>query len=510
VHHLAFLPLWARIIAACALLALAPPPVARRLGAAVGAAGSRITGPIVALIAVLAAVAFYVARLQTQFLGDGAVWQSKLAQDIPFWHYDPLAAALVGSLARRLDPAQPHTAAGLPAICLGALYVVATWWLCTSIWKNPKLWATVWVLLVAHPAVLLFFGYVESYPFLLVQQVLLLAAMVAAVRDVRWMGLVVLLGGVAIASHLSAVAWLPAVAAVPIAARRTRGVGGCDVLVAIAAVVGAIVIAALISDAVGVPPGAMLGQLAGDITGSWGAQDGWFLSFDHLVDVVNESLLLLGPGLVLLAAGLIGASRREWLRDPRWMPVAAMVPGPLLMSWTVRPLIGGARDWDLFATIAIPTLLLSAHAWSLLSSRTEEPGAHSIRSAADAAGGWAIGLALAWTLSWLAVNLDESRAATRLYVLQDPRGPLGGAARGSANEMLALYYQRFDLLAARASWKRAIETNPTHPRYHRGLARVEQRVGSRDRALQAWRRVQELVPGDVEAQRMIETLERGP
>jgi hypothetical protein len=81
-------------------------------------------------------------------------------------------------------------------------------------------------------------------------------------------------------------------------------------------------------------------------------------SLGHLLDVVNEQLLVapaILPGLILVA---IFAWRRLPLRDPAFRFLALCAGLYLLLVLTWNPDYGGQRDWDLFAPAAVPTALL--------------------------------------------------------------------------------------------------------------------------------------------------------
>jgi tetratricopeptide (TPR) repeat protein len=84
-----------------------------------------------------------------------------------------------------------------------------------------------------------------------------------------------------------------------------------------------------------------------------------------------------------------------------------------------------------------------------------------------------MGLAAIATTTWLAVNLNSERAARRMVVLQEERGPYTKFARGYANEALGIYYRQRDPRQAREAYTRAVAANPANPRYFNNLGNVE-------------------------------------
>ncbi len=115
--------------------------------------------------------------------------------------------------------------------------------------------------------------------------------------------------------------------------------------------------------------------------------------------------------------------------------------------------------------------LVAVEIWNRLRGSEKEglastlPGENS-----HAIAGWAVALAIVATSAWLAVNLDSTRSARRLEVLQDPSGSLSAQARGQANELLGLFYGHRDPQAALRAWLRATQASPSNPRYCKGLA----------------------------------------
>jgi len=496
-NALAFLPRAAWAAAAAALVLVALPGMARRAEDAAAAVGAGVLPSLrrVLIVAGAAGVGFFAGRLQVQLLGDGIVWVQKLEAHTAFQHFEPLAALVTSRVARVLDAAAPAKAAGAPSVILGVLYVVATAFLCRALWSGAAARGLAWLLLLAHPALLLFFGYVESYPLLLVVQVLFALALARAARAGFAAALLpALLLAVAMASHLQAILWLPALVAL---VRVQPANAGRSLRRPIAFAVATLAAGFLLALAAGARPGDITAALGSDA--ALGAvTPRWFFSLRHAIDLANEYGLLVGAPLVLAAAALAGGVRLRALRGATWTPILWMLPGPLLFSLLVPPHIGAARDWDLYVSLALPALLLGVEAWR---RATGGAGGDPAAPAGAVAGrgvagrgvaGRALGLAVVTTAAWLAVNVDAPRAARRLVVAQDPRGTFDNFARGYTNETLGVYYRTFDAVAARDAYARAAAANPKNARYYNNLGNAEVQLGHIAAGRDAYRRALEL------------------
>ncbi len=520
VHSFAFLPrpLW---LAAAIVLALFLVPVAaRRAGQGAGWIGARLSRlPVLAVVALASAPVFYLARLEYQFLGDGMVWVNAIDEGKPFHHFEPLAATLTRLLAKAWAPAHPGTAAGAFSLALGPVYLLVTALLCRALWKDAASRGLAWLLLLLHPVLLLYFGYAESYPLLLVVEVAFVLTLARAA--LRRLPLVVpsLVLGLAMATHLTAIAWAPALVVLALGrsgaparalTKTASRVGPSGVpaglLAGLAAVVLALGIAAATAGAVGSSPTRLLRDVLGG-SGLGGESFRWVFSSRHGIDLLNELLLLLAPVFVLLGGALSGPSRsaaaaegrtqagenrqrasRKAVRTtadagamlmPRafWNSVAALLVGTLAVALLVEPRIGGARDWDLFVPLLLPAVLLAVHVAS---------------TAPTATVGRALVLALVMLVGWLAVGLHAKRSAQRLEVLQEPPGTFSKFARGYANETLGIYYRGRDLEAGCAAWLRATQANPANPRYFNNLGMEELKRNNIAAACVAFRRTLEL------------------
>jgi tetratricopeptide (TPR) repeat protein len=480
-HALAFLPRWAWLAAALAILALAHPSLAAPVGRWVprGAAQLQASTLGIALVALVAAALFALLRLRYQFLGDGIVWFEKIQQRGAFHHFEPLSTFIVRTAAHFAPGTR--AAAQAPSILCGVIWIVATAFACRAAFAtDAAARGLAWTLLVVHPILLLFFGYVESYPLLLALQAVCVALWIAGgSRRAIVAGAIVT--GAAIATHLQAVTWLPALAiaaahgARPGSARTRWGWG----LAAIALACG---VAVLATRAVGASPTELVRALVG-APGVGGLAAGDVVAWQRGLDVANEAASLLGAAAILAVAA--AASRDgSWLRQRPWLVLAALGTGAALV-WIFPPRIGAARDWDLYTAVVLPAVLVAVEAWRRARAAWPPQGA-------DALQGRVVGLALVCTVAWLGSQIADARAAERMIVLQDRRGTFSNFARGYANEALGMYYRTRAPEEARKAYARAVEANPKNARYWNNLAMHELMRNNAGAARDAWRRAIDL------------------
>lgn len=484
VHALAFLPRLGWVAAFVLLAAALEPHTARRLAALCARGGGILDAPIRTVPVALVAGGLFVAlQLSFQFLGDGVVWLEKIEHRQAFHHFEPLATEVVSRVARLSPPIE--RAAGWPSIAAGVLYILLAASVCRTLWSASRARTLAWLLLVVHPLLLLFFGYVESYPLLLVLQVLFLRVLL--VPSARGLAFGTAVAAVAIAWHLQAVAWLPALVLLPGVRDRGRDRPGWSLQVlgvglGLAAL--ALVLGLLIVRFVGASPEHLLRELAGE--SGLGSASSALWGASHFVDLANELLLVLGPALVLgLAAVAAGRAVRVPLAGP-WVLVAALGAGPALFLLVVLPRIGGARDWDLYLSLVLPVTLMAVEAWRRLDAATTD------RMLGAVVAGRTLVLALVVATAYLAVQLDGDRAARRLENVQDPRGTFRSFARGYANETLGIYYRDHDVQAARDAYARAVEANAGNPRYFNNLGNTELRLHHIEAARDAFLRAADL------------------
>ncbi len=80
----------------------------------------------------------------------------------------------------------------------------------------------------------------------------------------------------------------------------------------------------------------------------------------HLMDIVNQQLLVM-PFTLPLLLGLVLGYRRRLPREGYALFLAVAAAAYVGLTWVWNPDYGGQRDWDLFAPAAWPATLLAAY-----------------------------------------------------------------------------------------------------------------------------------------------------
>lgn len=374
-HFYAFIPLpiaivnWAVLAAAAAMLLgrsrLANKPVAvpRLLH----------DRPIVAavFVALVFTAIFYALRSQQSLLGDAHPLMVGLPGGESFHPRQPLTMWIqqhlyhgLGGLFRRdtLDDewvAFKTTAVG--SVILGFFFVLIACALGRTLSRgltDSKI--TPWLItliLLGQGYALLFFGYVENYTIYTVFVGLYLLTALIYLRGQVTIQLVVVVFFLSLGLHLSTLGLLPSLLfliayGLQRPNRRTDAALGVVVAVACALVLNWLLGA--------MSPGFSLWKgLAGITKTARTAQGGgvglgYIFSWQHIRDFLNEHFLLgpLAAFFFLPALGYAVARRQGWNATAIFLTLAAgsYLAGSFAMS---EPLLGYARDWDLFAPAAV-------------------------------------------------------------------------------------------------------------------------------------------------------------
>jgi tetratricopeptide (TPR) repeat protein len=300
----------------------------------------------------------------------------------------------------------------------------------------------------------LYFGYIESYPPV---SVAILAYLWLGARSLRGALHPVVPGlmlGIAIALHLSCVYLAPSYLYLLLRAPQPW-----PRRVALAILPAACAVALLL--ALGYPPAQWMrafGLAARAIEPEHGAaalaKAYGALSLDHGWDLLNAILLALPVPAMLLGSAAIGAGTVIRDRLAQFLAVAAL-PGLLLASALVLS-VAPAQDWDLTAILLLPLGVLGVNAG------LSRPGLAKRR--ALAAGLTVLGAGA--LLSFVLVNADEQAGRRRYETLVGPGAKITAYGKAYGNEVLATEdSDRGDFAHAAIHASRAVEAEPTNPRY---------------------------------------------
>lgn len=511
-NHFIFLPeifswvLWTAGI--MALLLMAAGTVRSRAGT-VSPALDRVLwerAPWGRIVTALGAVAlFYFFRSETHFLGDGYTLIAVFGVEgtpIRKWP-EPLSIFLIELMQDMLGgPSRPTMidASRICSIASGAVVVYNLISIPRKLSESPVVRAIGTVTLVLSGSLLLFFGYVEYYPLLWAAGTAFVSVGIDAVADDRKLLPAVVLFVITVLMHLQALFFLPGV--VYLLMRRVRpgidemvpqgrtlagwGAGGLVLFIGLAAAVEATM-----------DPGVFLPLFEGFKQ----SPDYFLFSGMHLWDLLNEILVMVPGGLILLAWA--GSGEAPWRRDSVSVFLLLLSAGPVLFLLTIDPVLGMGRDWDLMAlTLLSPVLLLLRQGRERLARvPVVQVGAYAL-------------VCLVLSGAYVAANVrreaSESRfgALLRLYDTKDPsawaiygyyylnenrparaveigRAMLARSIRpGDAHYMQGVAYRKMgDDGAAAQHLHEAVKERPDNPRWLNELGQVYLDAGQLEQAL---------------------------
>ena len=408
------------------------------------------------LLGLVAGIMFLVFRAATPLLGDGQLWLNELeagAETNP----EARAPLLLGFL--KLIYPLLQDAVGMNAHRLLRLLSVFSGIATLLAWLRLGRILNVPVTLVlltgaAWGGIALFFGYVEMYPPAVAAMSWMLVLMVSASRSGKRGEAVaaVTMGLLAFALNALAIVLMPAL--ILFILHRLLGVPLKPRAVAYGSAV-LLVICAGVYFAFGWHGGTdiLLPLLSPESTSAENPAGLSVFSLRHWADLLNTLLLSVGAlGVLMLWAAL-----RRRTAPPEWPLLLPALIFPLAALIVHNPQLGGARDWDIAATLLTVIPVLAILAWSEL---TSDPNA--FRGALALCGTWL----LLVIVPWIAVQHSEATSIVRfrdLLRLEPGTSPSGWDYLGS------YYTQRADYAGWAECAREAAKVSP-NPRYRMNLA----------------------------------------
>ena len=447
-NYSAFLPLWAQLGLAAAGILFATPlmyPLFQWKAQLLEKRGVSF----IALVAGLGAgAAFWLLRMDTVFLGDGASYLAEhfryvrglpVSEDVLFspgsapltaWLLAKLSLTFVDTAAQGSVAAQPQLAWWISAAFVGGMYCAAVQLLARHAGGDGLQRFTLVALFILAPGFLFFFGYVEYYTFAYAALRLYLLLTMAVLQDgiaPVWLVLSFVLMAV---FHLMMLVALPGLL-LTLAARQERLrplLTLRNLLMLTAAVLAA---GGVFYFASGIATEGSRVVLALHPFGEKGAiQHYTLLSTAHLVDVVNMLLLAAGPALLALV--FVPWRKRGWeISELVFLAHLLYFAFLLFFGYTC---FGMARDWDVNAGFG---LVAAAFAVVMLRRRDGSERAYLYYLVT--------GAALVALIPWIAVNVDSESSEQRfrtVVALDDDL--ITGDFALNGYEHLRKYYQSVD------------------------------------------------------------------
>ena len=306
--------------------------------------------------------AFFYLRGRTHFLGDGYQLLSQLAGDNPIPKARNLGESLLHIWMRSFIGGDPDSAAyfsyAVLSILAGVVVLLGAAWSAKVLYRQNADRILFFLTVITGGYMLLFFGYVENYSIFVASVVLYCLVGLAIInRSVpRWVALPLLVLSVFL--HVFGMVLVPS--AIYLLSFDTR-IG--KRLSALSTTWKCMSIGALVLGA-----GAVFAYLYTTsyffrfsfvpVLADRFTTEGYTLfSPKHLADLFNF-LILLFPGLLLLAVLLIKSAGQRIFKQPRYRYLLVLLISTVAAVSVFDPRLGMPRDWDLLSFAGVPLVLL--------------------------------------------------------------------------------------------------------------------------------------------------------
>lgn len=462
IHHLGFFPLELRLtwLALAAVLLL--PPVTRVLvhwlQGVISALGKMNTILLYALTSIGAITVFWIFRSKLYLLGDGlldlrAIDRAPLPVRDGYFEREPLAGTVHWFVhqfvLKPLGIGAPEMAYVLVSITCGAVFIVFLVRLAQLLTSMPLERALIVGFILFSGIAQFFFGYVENYTVLAVT---MLGYFIAAVSYLqRRTPLIVpsLVFAIMLALQAGVIALGPSLLYLYYLEFRSNRVrAGIAGVVTIVAVVGILMLCGYSVEALSrvvLMRGSASGTHILPLTTIGADSQAYTLfSFWHLVDIVNEQLIVAPFGLLLVMVGW-WANRKKQLAvsssdgtrlgkeetqpDKRsggqkakrhihlerseltiFLVIAALVALALTVIFNCE--IGASRDWDVMGVYQLPMMVLAVYLVTM---------SGEVQKAVVPVVVGVIALTFWHTIPWIGVDAEKEMAFTRFECLRDRR-----------------------------------------------------------------------------------------
>ncbi len=488
-HFLAFLGPAAPFVFLAAVLLLLAAAANRRTSGAItrgaGSAGSRrFLVPAVAL-SVFAATGFLF-RVRIPLLGDSWFLVRNFAgaiqgTEVLLPRDEPLATLYFSAVTDLLGV---KTYGGFlnaffaGDMVLGAAFILAAWATVRTVFNGGAERLVSFLLLCTLPAMLLFFGYVETYSSVLLMLSLYLLSGVRFLRGrlpFAWVALAFLLQ---VLTHYLTVLMLPSLLYLAYAGWK-RGQAAQVMTGAAAFAAGALLALASVGFDVGnyfsqVPHRHYLPIVTPESLDERYSSPYTMFSPLHLLDLANLTVLLGGAAVILLLSALVPGVRG---RNAPQGTAAGTRPGPgpapdvrkflftacgpvVCFTLVAKFDLGTARDWDVVAPYSY---LLTLTALAVYFRRV--PAADDPRPALVAGG-----MGLICSLLWFTVNSSPAASIERFTSLLDP-DLLGQGGMYNGSLYLSRYYRQAGAAEEKSAalWERYLDLYPGDVRGYRNV-----------------------------------------
>ena len=354
-------------------------------------------------------IPFWLLRERVYLLGDGAQIISRLNSGELAVHWaEPLETFLhikIFSLADRLLQMDASTLYALLSCLAGVIFVFLALLLADLLGKEKREKILVFLILLGMGSTQLFFGYVEHYGFLYAFVFAFILSSLGYLKGkVSWFVPVAtfVLAGL---SHVSSLYLLPSLLFIFLVRDKTRP--SSPVKKVLILTLGLIFVLFLL--AVYKRYSWTISPIFVPFSEDTYAAPGYLMfSLSHILDFLNQQLLVSPVGLIMVLAPLVCMSAKSLFKKRTFRFLLLVSVFQLLFGFLVDPDLGASRDWDLFSVAGLGYTILGLYV--LLNLLRDKPRfAH-------------LGLILVLTslystVPWIILNSHEQKSISRFQNL---------------------------------------------------------------------------------------------
>lgn len=470
----------------------------------------------------LSIVVFWLLRVKTALLGDGYYLVTSLPAGEMIRKWEPLEMAIHLHLYKFFKgwvTVDPITIYAVVSYFAGAVFVFFSILIADLLGKGKFDKVLVLSLLVSMGSILLFLGYAEHYSLTCSS---ILAYFYFALRYVKKGGnilpvtLAFIISGLL---HLLALSLFPSLLFLYSLSSDVK-TGELHISKKRAFLFLAFTLFILVGGCVYVLEYGKLSSLSNitvSLTGRSSRPYYTLFSTSHLLDVVNEQLLVSPIGFILLFSLIMFYSNKIEFKDKVFQFLSVVILFQLAFHFLVNPNLGAIRDWDLFSFTALGYTMLGIYLFLKLVQNK-----HQIRYV----GTVLVFTSLLSTLPWVMLNANTQKSLQRtISALElDPGNCsfyqyieeyLKKSEKSSAEESkkieelfkthFPLFWitrrgeeqiKRGNLEEAEAIFKQGVQIFPQIPSTHYNLACLYMRTGKRDDAMFEFEKAIQLSPKD--------------
>ncbi len=404
---------------------------------------------------------FYLLRAKTHYLGDGLLRIKEL--DIGVWWLptEPLAQTanyLIYKITSSLFGFNAAAAVELVSYLGGIFYYYVLLGFVRTAVRSSPLQLPAFILLYFSGLTALFCGYAETYMLLPALMTLFFTAGIKAAKGESSSWLTLFLFLILVFFHFKSLILAPCIAYLAYISFRDKS--HLSAAVAVSAIVVAIIGAIIVPTLSKLPTLSAAGYL---LPFAAGGTEYALFSPQHLLDMLNQLLLVsAAPLIVLLAIGITAASSRYTIDHP-FCFIAWALPGAVTMLALLHSRLGFAVDWDLFSSAA---LIVSFFAVMLMARRENFQISRSVAVALAAVGFISFS-------AFAAVNSQSDVAVKRqvdILSLYGKEGAIGFESMGNHLNGIG------QTALAEQMWRKSLFLRP-HVRMYANLAQLSLNEG---------------------------------